>query len=98
MCDYDTHCYMLLGLIIDGIIMNLFLNQANRQVIKGNNKLFTKTEENIFLLYKRSLQEFQWKNVTRGSIDVVLPHEFFDKRSLIKHHNISSHWNNFQIN
>ena len=46
---------MSLGWIMDDIIMNLFLNQSNKQYIRHHNNLFKKIKimRSIFIKYAR---------------------------------------------
>ena len=52
MCDYNLKCFMSLGCMIDDIIMELYLNQENKEGIKYKTIMFTKIEENDVHLYK----------------------------------------------
>ena len=55
-------------------------------------------EENDVHIYKGSLQDYQWKKSTHGSVDAVHLHQVFDKKITTIKKSILSHWNKFQTN
>ena len=57
-CDKNPQCFWSSGIMLDGIIMNLFSDITKQTTDSLNKDLFSKIQDDIIYLYKGSLQDY----------------------------------------
>ena len=59
-CDYNSLCLIISGLMLDNIIMNLFTDSTEQTTDLVQKHLFSKIQDDTIHLYKGYLQDFTW--------------------------------------
>ena len=72
MCNYNTQCFMYGGMILDGIIMNIFSDTGEQEMNSVVNIFFAIIKDDGIYLYQGSLQDYtQKKTITDTKIHYV---------------------------
>ena len=73
------------GLMLDGIIMNLFSDITKQTTDSVKRDLVSKTQDNRIYLYKGSLQDYSRKKIIADTKKTLRSHHFVDKDKLRKY-------------